>query len=215
MGKFDKTIYVIVVVFALLVLSGFYFIFDKIGNLRTDLKNSELSSQILEKRVSDFETANQNPAGNNQEIPSNPPPANILPKNDAVVINTAILFETQSNPALQPQTKITVLVEKVAKSGDGTVTLSFRTFTNDASTYSTIEPRDFFEIVNLNGENQRPLEVKGQFTSIPPKSATAGEIVFKTETMQNTLILQIGGGENIKFYEFNFSKKTYKETVLG
>lgn len=215
MGKFDKTIYAIVIVFALLVLSGFYFIFDKIGNLRTDLKNSELSSQILEKRVSDFETANQNPAGNNQETPSNPPPANTTIKNGVIIINTAILFETQSNPILQPQTKITILVEKISKAADGTINVVFKAFTNDASTYSAIEPRDFFEIVNLNGENLRPFEVKGQFASIPPKSATAGEIVFKTEAAQNTLILQIGGGENIKFYEFNFSKKTYKETVLG
>lgn len=215
--KNNGALYALLAIFALLVLSGFYFIFEKISNLRSELKNFELSLQILEEKINDIETANKNPGTENQrKLDDNLEPTNpINNETEEATINAAILFEIQSSPILQPQTKITMLIEKVAKLTVGTIKLSFKAFTNEATTYSTIEPRDFFELVNLTGDNQRPLAVNGQFTSIPPKNSAAGEIIFKIEPNQNTFILQVGDGENLKFYEFNFSKKTYKETVLG
>lgn len=206
-------VYLVIVLFALLVLSGFYLMLDKIGSLRTDLKNLELTFGLLEKQF----TETKNASLPEEKAPSdNPqPPAPEPPKSEDVSINTTILFIASSSPALQPQTKITVMVEKVSKSKDGTVKLNFRALTNEATAYSAFEPRYLFEIVNLTGENLKPLDVTGKFDSIPPNTSSPGEITFKIEPSQNTLILQIGSSENIKFYEFNFSRKTYKETAVG
>ena len=216
MEKFDKTIYVIVFVFILLVLSGFYFMFDKVGNLKTDLKNAELSFQLLEEQ---FNESQKNISGPEATPENNPPPAPPAPpappdENDTA-INAAILFTVTSSPSLQPQTKITVMIERAAKAKDGTIKISFKAFTNEANSYSAFEPRDLFEIINLTGENFKPLEVNGKFDSIPPQSSVSGDAVFKIAPDQNTLILQTGSGDDLKFYEFNFLRKTYKETTIG
>jgi len=219
MEKTDKTIYVVVIVFAILVLGGFFFLFNKIGNLQTDLKNSELSFEAYKNQTGSSQTnasapinppvnpvPNQNPKQNNN-VNSNPPAE--------TAVDTAILFDATSSAVLQPQTKITINIEKVSKAADGKITVGFKAFTSEATGYSAFEPRDFFEVVNLNGDNIKPISVTGNFTSLAPKSSTAGEIIFKITPDQNTLILQINAGENIKFYEFNFTNQTYKETILG
>jgi len=69
--------------------------------------------------------------------------------------------------------------------------------------------------VNLEGENQKAILTEGQFDSMPPNSAVVGKLIFDGSPTTNTIILQVGYGENLKFYEFNFIKRTYKETVIG
>src|SRR3989344_9174195 len=109
MEKIDKAIYVIFVIFALFVLSGFYFIFDKISNLRNDIKNLELSIELLKKDLA--VAPPENPPLN--EPPTNTPPP---PENQEIKIPTAIIFEASSSPLLSPQTKITITIENVTKS---------------------------------------------------------------------------------------------------
>lgn len=213
MEKTDKTIYAIVIIFALLVLSGFYFIFDKIGNLKTDLKNTESSFRLLEEQFNKSQKNIPDPEGTPENNPPPTPP--VPPEEDDTAINAAILFTVTSSPSLQPQTKITVMIEKAAKAKDGTIKINFKAFTNEANSYSAFEPRDFFEIINLTGENFKPLQVNGKFDSIPPQSSVSGDAVFKIAPDQNILILQTGSGDDLKFYEFNFLRKTYKETTIG
>lgn len=211
MDKGDRTIYVILFVFALFVLAGFYFTLDKIGGLKTDLKNLELQIQLSAEKDGTSGTTINPPL-----ISQNPPPTPNSPQtNQDIIIPTAIIFDAQSSPILQPQTKITITIENLTKTKDGGIILNIKAFTNDANSYSALEPRDLFELVNLEGENQRAIQVTGQFNSIPPKNSTSGALIFKIEATSDRIILQVGSGENLKFYEFNFSRKTYKETVIG
>ena len=211
MNKDDHTIYVIFFIFVLFILAGFYLIFDKLGGLRTDFQNLELQMQLLAQKESTPAQLNETPPPS-----ENPPPVqNPPPNNQDIVIPTAIIFETQSSPLLQPQTKITITVENMTKTSDGTLTLNIKAFSNEANSYSALEPRDLFELINLEGENQRPLQVSGQFNSIPPKNSAAGSLIFKIAPSLDRIILQVGSGESLKFYEFNFTRKTYKETVIG
>ncbi len=214
-------LYATIVIFALLVLGGFYFIFNKIANLEMELKSSESTVQNLSLQAAALNAQNQQSTDNKQNQNNANAAANSNQTSNngqattTTIIETSILFDVQSNPILQPQTKITILVQNVGKANDGTIDVTFKAFTNEATTYSAIEPRDFFELVNLTGDNQKPLSVKGQFTSMPPRTGMAGDIIFKIDPSQNNLILQTGSGDNIKFYQFDFLKKTYKETVIG
>ncbi len=207
MGRIDKAIYVIFVIFALFVLSGFYFIFDRISNLRDEIKNLELTIELLKKDLAIAPT---------ETPPTNEPPANVPPPaNQEITIPTAIIFEASSSPLLSPQTKITIAVENVSKAQDGTISVNIKAFTAGADAYSALEPINLFELVNFSGDNQKPLEVNGAFNSIPPKSTVSGNVIFKINSAQNNLILQIGETNSVKFFEFNFTRKTYKETAIG
>lgn len=213
MEKTDKTIYVIVFIFALLTLSGFYFLFNKISGLETNLKNFELSRELPintpENNSTSVEIQNDKNENEQKQV--------ILqtPEKKESAIPTAILFNVSSSPLLLPQAQITIMIESVSKTEDGTVKIIFKAITSEASSYSALEPQNLFEIVNLTGDNLKPVEVKGKFNSLPPNTSTNGEIVFKISPGQNAIILQIGEMENLKFYEFNFQKNTYKETAIG
>lgn len=129
---------------------------------------------------------------------------------------TAIIFNTLSSPALQPQTNIAVIVEGLSKSEDGQIVVRFKAFTSEASSYSALSVQDLFEIVDLSsGANQRPADVKGSFASIPPKSAVSGTVEFRVSATQRSIILQVNAEGGARFYQFDFEKRTYKETVLG
>lgn len=215
MGRNDKNIYAIIVVFALLVLAGFYLIFDKIGQLGTNVKNLELTLAIIEKGAK-----GESPTPTPPETPpSNPPvsgpPQQQPPSLESVSVPTAIIFQASSSPLLQPQVGLTITVDSVGKLSDGTVTVNIKVFNSEAQNYSALEPQNLFELVNVSGENQKVFGVNGQFSSIPPKSAVTGSVTFRISPTQSTTILQVGSGDNLKFYEIDFVKKTYKETEIG
>lgn len=216
-----NNIYAIIVVFALLVIGGFYFVFDRIANLRSDFKNLELSFQLATKDSNEVENAtNDKKIGTkdtSESVKKIEPIKTEQLNNElkGITIPTAIIFEAQSSPLLQPQTKMTVTVDNITKGDDGIITLNLKVFSSEATSYSAFEARDFFEVVRLDADNQKPLKAEGQFNSIPPKSAIYGTVIFKIDTGVKTMILQVGSGTNLKFYEFDFEKKSYKETVIG
>ena len=206
-GK-NKNLYVVLVIFILLVLVGFYLILSEINNLRNDVRNIEFALEISKKEndiIGEATSTETNEDALSQK------------EERALVIPTAIIFETLSSPLLSPQTKITVTIEGVSKSEDGTVRINIKAFTNEATAYSALEPRDLFELLDLDagGVTQKPFNIEGSFNSIPPKSSVSGNIMFKIEPTKNSIILQISYNGTIKYYELNFSKRTYKETVLG
>lgn len=215
MDRDNKGIYIVSIILTLFVLGGFFLVFDTFGNLRNDIKNLESSVELLMKWKSENEGKITQPNTETVREPENTPQEPPADKTPSVVIPSAIIFEAKSSAALLPQINITVTIEGVEKSSDGAIAVNFKAFTNQASGYSALEPRDFIELVSLEGENQKVIKVDGQFGSIPPKSASSGTAYFRIAPTQNTIIIQIGAGENLKFYEFNFLKKTYKETVIG
>ncbi|MBI5732970.1 hypothetical protein HY967_03355 [Candidatus Jorgensenbacteria bacterium] len=214
MVKGTGPVYAVMVIFALLVLAGFYLIFEKITTTNITLSNLELQLQTLKDQtkgqVRNIEILPES------RLETSPKPEE--PKEETLPstnIPTAIILEASSSMLLQPQVKLTITVDNITKDSQGTVVMNFKVFTSEATAFSAIEPRDLFQLVALEGDNQRSIDVKGQFNSMPPKSAITGSLIFKIDPSKNTIILQAGSGDMLKFYEFNFIKKTYKETVIG
>jgi hypothetical protein len=203
----------IIIVFALLVLAGFYFVFDRMSSLKDDLGDLELQLKVIELRLN---AATTTPAQVAPVQPNEPtPPATTTPVETTPTIQTAIIFNATSSSTLQPQTKLTVQVDKATRSTDGTFTLIVKVFTGEASSYSAFDPKEVLEVVNLTGDNTRASLVTGQFGSMPAKGAVTGTVVFTTDPSRSTVILQVGQGVDAKFYEFDFSRKVYRETVIG
>lgn len=205
----DKKTALLFLCLFLLFGAGSYLMLDNIHSLRNEVKNLELNLQILSKK--DEQLPPSVPEKPAEEISRPQTPED----SESVSIPTSIIFAAQSSPLLSPQTKLTVTLENTTKAKDGTITLNIKVFTNEAVSYSAFEPRDYFQIINLEGADQKAARTAGQFNSMPPKSSISGSLIFKIEPAQNTIILQVGPTENAVFYEFNFLKKTYKETFLG
>lgn len=216
MAKRKNKLFYFTLIFVVLAFVGFYLILNEINDLQNDIKNLELALEIYKKEgniISPEEDLFGSQATSTEANGGALPPE----EKKISVIPTAIIFETLSSPLLEPRTKITVTVESISKTEDGTLNVDIRAFTSEATTYSALEPRNFFELINLeeNGKTEKPIDIKGTFQSIPPKSAISGRVIFKVEPAKNIIILQISYDETIKYYELNFSKKTYKETILG
>lgn len=213
----DKGVYAVIVIFALLALAGFYFMFEKISDLRNDIKNLELALELYKRGDAAPAPAAAVATNPENQIPDSnmKTPVAELPAEGGVLIPTAIIFQAKSSPLLQPQTDLALTVESVRKLGDGTVLVAIKVFNSLAENYSAIDPATIFEIIDLGGENQQAHKVEGQFNSIPPKGAVTGKVFFKIPADQNSMILQTGRAEAVKFYEFSFTKKTYKETLIG
>ncbi len=212
----DRTTVVLIslfLIFALFVLAGFYLVFDKIGTVQLGMKDLELSIASLKRAVPEERPAAPEP------IAPVPAPATSTPTStvaeSAPTVSTAIIFQASSSASLQPQTKLTVQVEKVTRETDGTITLSIKVFTGEASGYSAFDPRAVLELIDLEEGNREASLVTGSFNSMPAKSAISGSVVFKTDSAKRTIFLQVGSGEELKFYEFDFERKTYRETVIG
>lgn len=173
------------------------------------LQLNRLEKEITQSVLSALPALNQEP---NQAPPET---ATTTPTGD-LNITASIVFIALSGPALQPQTPITITVENVSKSPEGKITLNMKTLTNQATAYSSLDVDKLFALVDLEkGAIEPPLEIKGSFNSLPPKTTTAGQIMFEVAPIKNKIILQIGSPDNPKFYEFDFDKKTYKETQIG
>lgn len=211
----NKTLLTIFVLFVLIALVGFYMAFDKIATLSTTVSNLELAQQIKDKSTgpsqSGTDTTVSTPVATSSEV-KQPAPT----QSDIVAkIPAAIIFNTLSDAALQPQATTTITVESVSKKSDGTIQVNIKVYTPNASSYTAIDPRGIFWLVNLNGDNVMVSQVNGQFQSMPPQSSTAGQLILKPSTDSDNIILQIGNGDMAKFYQFDFTKLTYKETIIG
>jgi len=197
------------IIFTLLFVGGFLFILNKIGMLSTDIQNLKLQLDISKSQVVPEPASTSTPVGESATSTSQ--------NNEGVSVKipTAILFETDSSPVLSPQTTLSITVQDALRNIDGTFTVDIKVFTSNASGYSAINPKDIFQVISFEGGNIEAEEVHGQFDSMPPKSATIGSLVFKTDPQNTNIILQVGKASQATFYEFNFAKKTYRETTVG
>lgn len=220
MSNDTKSFYFILFIFALFIIAGFLLVFDTIGGLRSDIKDLQMAVELNPQRT--VSPGSGQPAASSSAMgaPSSsiptpqPEPA---PGNPAATsIPTAIIFQTMSSPTLLPQTSITLAVQSVSRAPDGTLTVSFKAYTNLATSYSAIDPSTLFQVIPTNtGTNQAPNGVNGSFSSMPPKSVVSGSVTFTTDPSKNSVILQMGTADTATFYTFDFAGKTYKETPIG
>lgn len=200
-------------IIALFTLGGFFLTFDSLGDMRNEVRDIRTSVELLsraEEAPEPVYPSGEEPAGdseNGSQEPSNPV--------QGISIPTAILFDTTSSPALQPQVRLSVGIENVVKTPDGTVVVNFRIYTSKASGYTALNISDIFQVIFLDGEDMRPSSVTGSFQSIPPKSMVLGSVEFSLSPDADSVILQAGPLESARFYTFDFSRETYKETPLG
>ncbi|TSA46207.1 hypothetical protein D4R51_00495 [bacterium] len=212
----DRMVYFTILIFAFMVLGGFYLVFDKLSTLGTEVKNNELNLQLFSKNNNPSSASSpETPAATTQPNAQNQnPPANAQTAND-IIVPTGIIFSVNSSAALQPQTSVMITIESVTKKSDGTVLVSIKAFTNQAMSYSTVDTASFLQYVSLDSENQFPANISAVFNSMPPKSVVTGTATFRVDPGKNIIILQTGQGDNPKFYEINFGTGTYKETTIG
>ncbi len=217
----NKTVLPILVVFILITIVGFYVAFDKIASLTTSLSNLELT-QELKNKSGDTSSISQglnvlsaNPIGVQQSATSTNTASQQSQSDLVAKISTAIIFDTNSSSALLPQASTTITIDNVSKMKDGTIRVEIKAFTNNASSYTAIDPNGLFLILDTDGNGEPASQINGEFKSMPPKSSVSGQIIFKPSSDRNSYIIQMGIGDDTKFYEFDFVKKSYKETIIG
>lgn len=196
----------------IVLISGFYFILSDLQSIKRSVANLDLNFELLysnriPESVIPGSAATSTEEEEREEVGRKPLEGTRIP--------TAILFNKQSSPALSPQTLLTISLEEVVKGKEGVVTMRVKVFTSRAVSYSAIDLAGVFELVNLEGQNQRPIKVSGALDSMPPESAVNGEVVFKIPADQNSIILQINIEDGINYYRFDFNKKSYEEAILG
>lgn len=216
MERKNTGIYLTIGLIFVFVVVGFFFTFDSIGTLRTDVRNVEMALELAnkERQATPVEQPIKRVDQESKNTTSSEEQATEVFTNIATV-PTAILMDVQSSPILLPQTNLTLSVESINKNSNNTISINFKIYTSKATGNSSIDPAKIFSIVALDSDNIESFKTNGQFSSIPPKSVISGSVLFRISQAQNTIILQVGYGENTKFYEVNFSEKSYKETFIG
>ncbi len=214
MERKNVGIYVIASIVVILIGTGFFFVFDSIGTLRTDVRNLEMALELANKeRQATIVIPTQKEE--TQGITTTTTPEQIPDATVLTAVPTAILMDMQPDGTSPSQANLSVSVESINKNSDGTISLNFKVYTNKATGNSSLDPSKIFGIISMDSDNIQPFRINGQFSAMPPKSVVSGSVLFRVSQGQSTIIFQIGSGENAKFYEVDFFKKTYKETVIG
>lgn len=206
----DKSLYAVITIFALLVLAGFYLTFDKIAALQTAVKNTELALAMRDKVT---EAVPETPK--EEKTPEAAPTSTPSDTTADTPILSSILFTAESGPALLPQVPITITIESATRRSDNTVRFAVKAFTAAASSYTALDVGSLIQLIDADGNKTRNTEITGSFSSMPPKSSVSGSMLFLIPVNRNTIILQVGPDDTAKYYEFDFGKKLYRETILG
>ncbi|MGC9046819.1 MAG: hypothetical protein ACP5IC_01745 [Minisyncoccia bacterium] len=209
--KQEQKIYSIIFIIVILILLGFYFLFDKINKLNNELsllKNITPTTSSMPTITSNSSTTNttnnSTSSTNNQTTTSS----------QQILIPTAIVFNATSSPDLQPQTQLMITIDNVIKNQDKLI-VNFKIFSNQTQTYSAINPKQIIQIFNSSGDNTTADIVNGDFSSIPPQSSVKGSLMFSIDSTIQKIILQFGNNDNLEFYEFDFQQQTYKSVQVG
>lgn len=209
---------IINIVLVLVVAAGFAWSLSVLQEVRQTL--SSLVEEIQSFRTLVIALDNTEPAPIETAKPTDtktsPTPVETDPSK-TTDIPTSIIFSTISSPLLLPQSNLTITLEKASFSAiDQTVSLFIKIFTSESDSFNAVEPTPLFSLFNKeNGELKTPAALEGLFNQLPPRSAVPGKIIFPAEPNQTIFIFKIGENDKAKFYEFDFNKKTYKETTVG
>ena len=206
----------IVIFLSAFLVGGFFLTLNSINSLRSDVQELGTAIELLSKNPAlDKAVVSENSKSDKNSEKNPVVPTSTEATAGEAVIPTAITFTVQSSPILQPQARVSIIIESVSKNADGKVAVAVKIFTNEAASYSALNIRDLFELVDFSTANQKSAEILGKFDSLPPKSVVKGVVNFKIEPQQSIIILQVNADNDLKHYEFDFLKKSYKETVLG
>jgi len=220
----NRAVYFVLIIFALFIIAGFFFVFDSIGSLRNDVKDMQVSllyapQDTVSPNTNGSSNASSSPNGQSGGMPVPEPAPTSTPNTDNTAaqnaISTAIILQTKSSPALLPQTDVTITIQNVARSADGTVAVNFKAYTSNANGYSAITPSTLFQLISMDGTAETANTVNGSFSSMPPKSVITGNVTFSSDPSKSSIILQVGATDVAHFYTFDFINKTYKETPIG
>ncbi len=193
------------IILTIIVIVGFYVLFNQLSALQQVVLNS--SPAATSTPVSG--SAPTSTATSTGPTPTQPP------QTGGVSVPANILFTVQSSPVLQPQTNVTITIQSVTEAPDGTVTVSMKAYTPNASSYSAVNPADFLQIVDLSGNNETVVSTTGNWNSLPPQGGMTGTAVFKVDPSATSVIIQVGAPSSANYYKFDFTTQSYQQTVLG
>lgn len=213
----NQKVYIVFGVLILIIIIGFYFMVNKLNSLNQTIQNLQNQNQPSQNQKNQTILPDLSSSTNNNN--QSPAPTSSSPTNTSSLIDipTSIIFTASSSPLLTPQTALTITIQDVSEASDGTITVNIKVFANNATSYSALDAQNDFQLVDTTGggNNQNPLAVSSQLNAIAPQNAVTGSVTFKTNPGNANIILQVGSGDQIKFYQFNFANQTYKETILG
>ncbi|MCL4403821.1 hypothetical protein M1432_00495 [Patescibacteria group bacterium] len=207
--KDNNAVYIFLIVLTLAVIAGFYVVFRQL---------SVIQQVVLNVPGGGTAASSSAPIGGPSAATStgtSTAPADSGSAAGSISIPTGIIFSTLSSPALQPQSTVTVTVTSVSLAPDGTLTVGLKAYTNQATSYSSLNPVDILQVVDLQNGNQSPVSTTGNWGSMPPGGVVTGTAVFKINPSATSTILQVGPLSSANYYEFDFSTQSYKQTVLG
>ncbi len=127
-----------------------------------------------------------------------------------VEIPTSIVYIASEAPE-----KVVLSIESVGKTDKGTVLVALRVFTLEASRATSINPADFLALIPPEGNETRPDFIQGNFTNMAPGGNYQGNAIFTVPAGRTSIILQVGRGEGVVFFEFNFANKTFRQVEIS
>jgi hypothetical protein len=186
-------------------------VLEKSVSLNEENKSVSLEDENLNPGISENgrrevldETSNENKGNDNVDF------------SQTKTINSNILFSAEGlNVSNGEKVELPILINKVTKDPLGRLNVSLKVFTDQVNATTSLEIGDFVEVFNMTGNNIKVESVRGAFKRIPPQSSVDGILTFIINPDLDSVILQVGNGDDINFYEFNFKDGTYKLTTVG
>jgi hypothetical protein len=124
-----------------------------------------------------------------------------------VTIPSSLVYEN----AESGNGNVVLAVESVAKAGDGTIVVTFKVLTYEATRTASIDPAELIRMTTPQGTETLARIVQGSdFRSIPRNSEVSGNLIFFPNANYSSIILQVGKEERVRFYEFDFLRKFYR-----
>lgn len=126
------------------------------------------------------------------------------------VIPTSILYVASETP-----NKVVLSIESVGKTEKGTVLVAIKALTFETSNVTSVDPSNFLALIPPEGVEIRPNFIQGNFTNIAPNGSYAGNAIFSVPAGRNSIILQVGSGQGVVFFEFDFNAKTFRQVDIS
>ncbi len=125
-------------------------------------------------------------------------------------IPTSIVYIKGESP-----TKVVLVIESVGKTEKGTVLVTFKALTLEATRTTTVNPAGLLALIPPEGSETRPDFVQGNFVNMAPDQIYPGNAVWNVPAGRTSVILQVGEGEGVVFFEFNFNTKTFQQVEIS
>lgn len=126
------------------------------------------------------------------------------------VIPASIVYIANDSP-----NKVVLAIESVGKTEKGTVIVGIKALTFEATSATSINPTNFLALIPSTGGEIHSDFVQGNFTNMSPGGSYAGNVIFTMPAGRSTLILQVGTGQAVVFFEFDFSSKTFRQIEIS